>query len=555
MTMIDRDAVLRALQAIVGETHARGDRATLCNYGWNGGVGAMPGPKFIKNLPIAVVMPASAEQISAVIKLCLAKTLNYKASSTGNGSVHLTSSPNTVMIDMGRMDRIQIDAENQMAIIESGATAGRLQAEAMKHGLTCHIVGAGPSHSPLASATSFHGIGVTGSSTGHNSRNVLSLEWVSPQGDIVRIGCADDEWFSEEGPGPGFRGVIRGFVGAGGALGVFTRIGYKLYPWAGPAAITVAGKHPQIGMVLPDNMKFFLPVWPDAERMRDASFRLNRSGVPFAMLRMPPGHISWVLTASNAEYERRHQAGEMPACTEKDNRFAWQIVTIGHSPAHTAYQEKVVRHVVTETGGRFLDVQEADAQMLVRNIVTSIYVGRVFRGAASSGTSFGVAESFAIWPKAVEAAERLMEKQVHPGGAFASDSIEGFWAWPTESRQLWCENILAAKADTTSGVVEGLRAFLKHLYMMDKDPGFGMMGFLAGPLVDMYGPRLQHANTWMRRIKRMLDPQHAADPAFYVPRKNTLVSRAWPAIQRVLFSRLGEPILNAALRAVAKKSL
>lgn len=549
-------AVLRALQSIVGERNVSAERAILSSYYWNGGVGAMPGPKQGKHWPLAVVQPGSTEEVAAVVKLCVAEGIRYRAHSTGNGGTYVSQVPNVVVVDLMRMNRIvKLDAANQMAVIEPYVTAGRLQAEAMKVGLTCHIVGAGPSHSPLASATSFLGVGITGASTGHNVRNLLSLEWVTPSGDIVRIGSEGDDWFSEEGPGPGFRGMVRGLNGANGSLGIFTRIGYKLYPWAGPPQMEPTGAHPQIGVRLPPLMRLFFPVWPTAEQMTEATFRINRSRVAFAVLRMPPGHVGWTLTQDNSEYIRRREKGELPECTAMDNRFAWQILTIGVSERHAALQARTVERIVAETGGRFMTVPEQDARVLVRNLVTSAYVGRVFRGAGSGGTSFGVCDSFSLWPGLVRASEEIMEPERHPGGAYVTDGKEGLWAWPTESRQLWCENILAAEGGKEKGIAAGWKGFFQHLHMVDSHPRFGMMAFIGGPLFDLYSRRRYGASHWMRRIKLSLDPGNHADHSMSVAPREMPVARWWPTVQKFLFSRWGAPVLRAITKKLARMSL
>lgn len=556
---LDRNEILRTLQAIVGEGNATNDPSVICGYAWNGGVGSMPGPKFLKNWPIAVVTPRSTEDVSAVIKCCVARGLPFRPLSSGNGGTYLSASENVVVLDLCRMNRlVKLDAANQMAVIEPYVTAGRLQAEAMKVGLTCHIVGAGPSHSPLASATSFLGVGITGASTGANFRNILGLEWVTPQGEIVRIGSlgGDDDWFSEEGPGPGLRGMIRGLIGANGGLGVFTRIGYKLYPWAGAPAITLTGTSPMKGMVVEPNMRLFLPVWDTVEQMRDASFRLNRSGVAFALLRMPPNHIGWTLTATNAEYARHREAGTLPECARPEHRFAWQVLTIGHSPGQTAYQEKTVRHIVASTGGRMIPIEQKDEEVLVRTLVTSLYVSRVFRGAGSGGTSFGVMESFELLPDVIKASEKLMEKEKMPGRNFAADGDEGCWVWPTESRQLWSENILASQAGTVRGIGAGWKGFLKHLDMVDRNPRLGLMAFMAGPLIELFGPRYSNVTSWMRRIKRRVDPAGLADATVHVSGKQLPIAKWWPTLQKIVFSTAGAPALHllcTLLGVVSKK--
>ncbi|WP_371345733.1 FAD-binding oxidoreductase [Ancylobacter sp. IITR112] len=543
----DRKEVLFALQAIVGEAHATNDPSIVCSYAWNAGVGSMPGPKFLKNWPIAVVMPDTTEQVAAIIKCCVARNLRFRPLSSGNGGTYLSAAEDVVVLDLCRMNRlVRLDAANQMAVIEPYLTAGRLQAEAMKVGLNCHIVGAGPSHSPLASATSFLGIGITGASTGANFRNILGVEWVTPTGDIVRLGAlgGEEDWFSEEGPGPGLRGMLRGVIGANGGLGVFTRIGYKLYPWAGAPSLTLTGTSPMRGMALEPNMRLFLPVWDTVEQMRDATFRLNRAGVAYALLRMPPNHIGWTLTASNGEYASRREAGDLPECTRAENRFAWQILTIGHSAGETAYQEKTVRHIVADTGGRMMALPQGDGEVLLRSLVTSLYVSRVFRGAGSGGTSFGVMDTFNLLPDVIRASESLMEKERVPGRNFAADGIEGCWVWPTESRQLWTENILASRAGTVAGVAAGWKGFLRHLNLVDHNPRLGFMAFMAGPLIELFGPRYSNVPTWMRRIKRRLDPPGLADSTVHIGIKEMPLVKWWPTLQKIAFSRAGAPALH-----------
>jgi len=297
-------AVRSELERIVGARHVSTDQAMLSGHSWNTGVGKVPGAKKFADIwPIAVILPGSTEEVAAIVKCCLRHKLHFKAHSTGYGSMGNACSPETVVIDLRRMNTLEIDAKNRMAIIGPYATAGALQAEALKHGLTCHIVGAGPAHSPLASATSLLGVGVTSQGTSMNARNLLSWEWVTPQGDIVRGGTAGSGcgWFAGEGPGPGVRGMIRGFCGVTGGLGVFTKIGYKLYPVPVTGPQEPTGSLPQLGLRIPENAGFLHAVWPDWQSHRAASFELIDENVCFAMLRMPPDHIGWTVTRSNAD--------------------------------------------------------------------------------------------------------------------------------------------------------------------------------------------------------------------------------------------------------------
>ncbi len=539
-------AALKALQAAVGVENVRTDPATLSCYAWNSGM--MPGPKFTF-FPAAIVLPKSTEEVAAIVRACNANGLKFRPLSTGNGTFYLSHQPNVVVLDLVRMDRIlKIDRANQMAVIQPYATAGRLMAEAMKVGLTCHVIGAGPGHSPLASATSMLGIGITGSSTGHNARNILALEWVTVDGEIVRIGTTGEDWFSEEGPGIGFRGMIRGYFGAHGALGIFTCIGYKLYPWAGARKLERTGVFPQDGMPLSENMRFFAPVWPSSEQVRDAVMRLNHSGQMFAVLRMPPANIGFVLTRSNNEYRDRRLNGTLPEIARDESRHGLQVLTIGHSPAQVAHQEKLVRLIVEETGGRMLALEREHAEMLVRGLVTSQYVGRARTN--NGATSYGIADSWHLWPKAVESAEQLVKEDLASGDVFTEDA-ESHWAWPTENRQLWTEHVVAVRKSPRGGAI-ALVAFLRHVYLMQKQR-LGIASFIAGPMIDMFG-RTMHAGLWMRRIKRTLDPQAHADASMYISPKESAAMRVFPYVKGLLFSRAFKPVLLGMMSLMGRKA-
>ena len=73
-------------------------------------------------------------------------------------------------------------------------------------GLNCNIIGAGGNCSALPYAAHYGG-GHMGERTSYRERNVLGVEWVTPEGEIVR-------------PGPSLRGVIMGVVAPMGGMGL-----------------------------------------------------------------------------------------------------------------------------------------------------------------------------------------------------------------------------------------------------------------------------------------------------------------------------------------------
>ena len=101
------------------------------------------------------------------------------------------------------MNRIlEIDEKNMYAVIEPYINGATLQAEAMRRGFNTHIQGSGCSCSPLASVTGHGGGGPGNLFFGSHYENMLGMEWVMPNGDILRTGSLGSGlgWFCGEGP-------------------------------------------------------------------------------------------------------------------------------------------------------------------------------------------------------------------------------------------------------------------------------------------------------------------------------------------------------------------
>jgi len=547
--------IKKEFEEILGGRHITDDPAKMSGYAWCTGVGKVPGEKkFAEIWPIAVVLPATTEEVAAVVKCCLRHGLDYKAHSTGYGSMSNVVTPKSVAIDLRRMNSLKIIPEDRMAIIGPYVTAGSLQAEALKHGMTCHIVGAGPAHSPLASATALIGVGITSQGTSANMRNLLSWEWVSPSGDIVRGGSAGSDcgWFSGEGPGPGARGMIRGFLGTGGALGVFTKIGYKLYPVPITGLGPVTGALPQLGNSLPENWDFFHAVWPDWESHTRASFELLEDDLCFAMLRMPTDHIGWTVTASNAEFVGKTRSGALPPVATQENDKSWTMITTAASAAEHNWRNSVVKDIIGRTGGKIIDLAPEERDVLFRNLFTSHHVPRVMRPSGGITTSFGVLDSFHFMPRAMDAAERVLGNHNKPGGKLVEGARDEHWAWPHESRYLWAENIINFNpADRQSREIAA-QVLLQHFAEYWQDP-VGVLAMGVGPVMDLQGDKIGEPQRYIRQVKHFFDPgNHSRSNEYVTPSLPKPVAKALPHLRWLLLSR---PVRKLMAKVVAKKGL
>jgi glycolate oxidase len=542
-----------ALVHAVGAANVSEDPGVVVNYAWNA-MFADPGANKISAAwPSAVVLPGSTDEVQAVVKACNEYGIRFRAFSTGLVSTNGQPGVAYVILDLRRMNSMVIDADNMVAEIGPYVTAGQLQAEAMKHGLTCHIIGAGPPHSPLASATSMNGIGISGATTGINFRNLLSFEWVTPQGDVLRVGSAGcgAGWFSGEGPGPGFRGMIRGDVGTMGGLGVFTRIGFKLHPWAGPGSLRSTGTFPQLGIEIPEHFKVYHLSWKTWEAAAEAGMRFNASRVADFWVRIPPDNIGWILTASNNEFVERAQAGNLPPAAQDANQRSWTVVTMARSEAEARYKAKVMACIIADTGGREVAMQQIEQQVLARNLITSCYVIRAFRPTGMAASSMGILDSFRLLPKVMGRSEVLLAEGIRDGH-FASSGKEGVWAWPNEGRYLWAESLPMFSPQQPASYAAAIRYMLRTGTSLQTHP-YGINGFIAGPTTDMFGPKLGFANEWMRKVKRQYDPQNLSIPQHYVGPKKPVEAKLWSIGHRFLLTKWGAPVFKAFTESMFKQ--
>lgn len=539
------------LQQIVGTGNVSDDASTCISYAWNAGLGGVPKPYRLALVPpIAVVLPGDTEEVQAVVKACLRHGINFKPHSTGYGSLATVASPNAISVDLRRMNKIhEIDERNLMAVIDPYVTAGQLQAEAMKKGLNCHIVGAGLTHSPLASATACFGIGITGTTTGNNVRNLLGLEWVDPQGNLVRIGTPGSGcgWFSDEGPGPGFRGMIRGMTGTMGELGIFTRIGYKLHPWPGPQSLEKTGRHPQIGIRIPEHFRLYHMAWDNWEDVTKATYDINKSGVAYILVRIPPNSYGLALSPTNNDFYAMVTGADVPDIANDSDpyRHTWTLLTAASSEAEALYKERVVKNILQNTRGRTVELSREHEELMAHFLVTSIYIPRVLRPSSAMSTSFGVMESFSRLPAVMKAGETCLGEDIHPGGHLMQGSREEFWTWPSERRHMWTENAFSYDVNVAESRGAVIRMALEHGNLVDTRGDLGFETFAGlGPLADFFSPSANGATTWMRRIKKRFDKYNANDAQFYISRDPPWIAAYWPILRRLAFIRLFRPILK-----------
>ncbi|MBN2047780.1 MAG: FAD-binding protein [Anaerolineaceae bacterium] len=212
---------IEALSAIVGEKNLiHDDVEKLTPYASD-----EISDKRYARMPEVVVKPASAEQISAIMKLANAERIPVTPRGAGTG---LTGGViplyGGIVLSLERMNRIlEIDPDNLVVVVEPGVVTSEINEATKDLGLfyagypmsleSCFIGGNVATNAGGGKAVKY---GVT-------SRYVLGLEVVLPTGEIVEFGgkrVKDVVGYD----------MVHLLVGSEGTLGIFTKIILKLMP-------------------------------------------------------------------------------------------------------------------------------------------------------------------------------------------------------------------------------------------------------------------------------------------------------------------------------------
>lgn len=351
---------------IVGSNNISDDPALLDSYTYPLTATAIHlGPHYGAYTPrgLAVLLPKSTEEVQAIVKLCNKYKLKVKASSTFWSAMGYPSNENTIQIDMRRMDRvIEIDKKNMFAVVEPYVISAVLQAEAMKVGLNINIIGAGSSCSVVANTTSYMGPGPSTIYMGYGEENMLGVEWVLPNGEILRTGSLGSGlgWFCPAGPGPGLRGLVRGSAGAKGAMGVITKVAVKLSAWPGPATLKVEGTVPAYRTSLPKNFRAYSLAFPTWEAWAEGCRKIWDAEIGYIAHRqfnmfgrdLKVGLLKILTdpTKTLSDLEELVNDPEVKKVTEEMKRDI-QFVLAGMTADDIAWQEKALDQILVETGG------------------------------------------------------------------------------------------------------------------------------------------------------------------------------------------------------------
>jgi len=447
----------------------------------------------------AVVLPKDAEEVQAIVKLCNKHKIQFIAMSTG--FIRAQIPRGSIYLDLRRMNHIiEINEENMYAVVEPYVTSAELQAELFKRGLNCSIKGSGSQCTSI-----IRGHGHMDISTSGDDRNQLAMEWVTPAGDLIRLGSLGsvNEWFCGDGPGPSLRGVISG-RGSGDALaegGVITKSAMKLYHWPGPVEFPLEGNSPNYNLKeMPAHFMIRYFSFPSVDKMYEAELKIGESEIAFELM-----GFNVAMLSANVSSSLEKEIQFLEKAKKEVQGPGFYVIIAANSQEEFEYNQKVLEQIITETGGKSLKLVEdprVAGILLIHGIRICASIRETFRSRAPGGKAYGFQimgqrDVCIKWiGEAAERKKKLIEKGLgaDDGGVFFGWSVEHSHLGKTEiffdpspdPRSV--EAILAWQQETAWNALNNHLAVPTHL-----------------PL-EIIGPRVSNYHIWSKKMDEAFNP-------------------------------------------------
>ena len=459
--------------------------------------------------PEFIVLPGSTEDVQQILKLANRYQFPYSVIGTGLLFVLLGAiRPYWCIIDTKRMNRLVIDEKNMYAIIEPYVTHAQLHAEAIQRGLHMGTPEAGSQASNLANHL-FQGLQGTSYRTGYASRNILGVEWVLPNGEILRTGSLavpGAGYYWGEGPGPDARAVLRGAAGHLGALGVVTRIAVKLYPWPGPRVFPTEGLTPMKKSVLPpERFRWYLFTCPDFEQVIEAMREIGKAEIGGMLHYWPPAYFNWWWAKSKEEYWRTWTEEYW----QKNVKHCVAVCLWGFaSEKQLEYEERVLKQIIKETGGKLIpdEVYQRWVPYTANNWIRDTNGCRMMRPSGSFATNIISYDSLDDCKRSLELGWDILDRYSPPVldcdhsdwvlaydfCHFASAEVD----FPHEKTDEVCQIAVDSARDT---IMEEVKVKIAEFTIC------------VAP-VSRIGPAFANIHQIQAKIKKAFDPNNVANP-------------------------------------------
>ena len=470
-------------------------------------------------VPKAVILPSSTEEVQKIVKLCNKYGITFKAQSTGLGPWNQPSTDNSIIIELRRMNKIvKIDEKNLYAVVEPYVSGAQLQTEIMKYGLNCHMPGAGPQVSPLASATSMNGPGFTSPHTGQSARNVLGVEWVLPDGEIMRLGSLglknNPDWYNGDGPGPSLRGIMRGWAGTKSGLGVFTKVAVKLFPYPCSTKFNLRGCSPNYDFDVPDFMMLYVMDCKTYDHLEKVILRVEEEEISFISSHLSGRAVGAIFSNSIESLLDKMSIGRM--------KVPLVVLIAARTEREFNYKKKVMKMLLEEFNlTNIIGTKYTPNSMFYAEALRSNLGLHGFISTGGFQSAKGCCDTAALCLLSTKMNIHTKKEYIKKG-VIGNDLGKGVWMTSYESGHFYHVEspTMFDQTDVTS--VKGMAEYMEASNQLDLVKHLGAPFFVEGDKMhNLFGPEMSNYHIWLRKIKRIFDPNNVSDSGFYIsPEKN-----------------------------------
>jgi len=213
---MQREQMVEELSKIVGKENVLSSETDLLLYGYDASL--------FKGKPDCIAFPGSTQEVSEIVKFCRREAIPVIARGSGtNLSGGTIPTRGGIILHFSRMNKIlEIDVENQRAVVETGLFTLALKNQLARHGYVYQPDPASEKVSTFGGNFAENSGGPHCLKYGVTTNHILGAEVVLSDGEVIQVGGK-----ALDNPGYDLTGIL---VGSEGTLGIATHLTLRIMP-------------------------------------------------------------------------------------------------------------------------------------------------------------------------------------------------------------------------------------------------------------------------------------------------------------------------------------